>query len=322
MTFDTPWRLLLLAIPVALLVGYLLVQRSRRRVSARFTSVELLASVAPRRPGWQRHLATVAVLAALVALVIGFAHPGHDQRVPKQRATIMLALDVSASMSATDVAPSRLVAAEAEARRFVAILPPGLQLGLVSFDSQARVLVAPTSDRSTVLGAINNLQIGQGTATGSAINLSVSTIAAIPRGANGKPAPAAIVLMSDGTPTIGIGDVPPLQAAYDAAAGAKRAGVPIDTIALGTPYGTVAIQGYNLAVPFDPAAMARIAAESGGRTFSAQTGDQLKAVYAQIGRVVGYEVHHRSLAGDFTAAGFALAVIGAVASMLWTQRVL
>ncbi len=321
MTFVASWRLLFLVAPVALLVAYLLVQRSRPRVAVRFTSVDLLASVAPRRSGWQRHVASAALLGAMVLLVLGFAQPARVERTPKQRATVVLTLDISGSMVANDVTPSRLAAAQQAARGFVNALPPGVQLGLVSFSTSASVLVPPTSDRASVLAAINNLQAGGGTATGDAIRLALSSISTLPPGADGKAAPAAIVLMSDGTPTIGRGGTSPRQSVDDASAAAKQADVKIDTIAFGTQDGTVVVEGQTIAVPSDPAAMARIASSTGGQTFTAQTADQLKSVYHQIGRVVGYDVHRHEITAWFTGIGFAVAALAGIAALLWTQRI-
>ena len=132
MTFLSSWRLVLLVGPLALLVAYLLVQRQRHKTAVRFTSVAMLASVAPRRPGWQRHIPAGALLAAVVLLVIGFAQPVRAERTPRKRATVMLALDTSQSMVADDVAPTRLAAAKQAAKRFVNELPSGVRLGLVN----------------------------------------------------------------------------------------------------------------------------------------------------------------------------------------------
>ena len=321
MTFLSAWRLVFLAIPLALLIAYLAVQRTRPKVSARFTSVEMLASVAPRRPGWQRHLPTMALVAALVVLVLGFAQPARAIRTPKQRATVILVLDTSGSMIANDVAPSRLAAAEQGARNFVNALPHGVQIGLESFSTNANMLVAPTSDRTTILAAIDGLQAGGGTATGDALTLALHAVTALPPAANGKPAPAAIVLMSDGAPTIGSADQSPVAAALSAASAAKQANVKIDTIAYGTPDGAITIQGQTIGVPADPATMSQIASTSGGQTFTAQTASQLSSVYNQIGRAVGYDVHRRPIAAWFTAAALFIALAGGIAALIWTQRV-
>jgi Ca-activated chloride channel family protein len=321
MTFLSSWRLVLLAGPACLLIAYLLVQRSRRKVAVRFTSVEMLASVAPKRSGWQRHVPAGVLLAALVVLVVGLAQPARAVRIPRQRATVILVLDTSGSMIANDVSPSRLAAAQTQARRFVSALPAGIQIGLVSFNTTATVLAAPTSDRSTVLAAIDGLQAGGGTATGDAITLALNAIAALPAGANNKPAPAAIVLMSDGTPTIGHADQSPTQAVTQAATAAKQAGVRINTIAFGTQNGTILARGQYVPVPSDPAAMAQIATQTGGQTFTAESAGQLKSVYDQIGRTVGYEVHHRDITAWFTTSALVIALLGGVAALVWTQRI-
>lgn len=321
MTFLSGWRLAFLAAPLALVVAYVLAQRSRQKAAVRFTSVGMLASVAPRRPGWQRHLPTAALIAAMVLLIVGFAQPARAVRTPKQRATVILVLDTSGSMIAGDVSPSRLAAAQLGARNFATALPSGVQLGLESFSSGSRMLVAPTTDRSSVLAAIDALTAGGGTATGDAITMALSAIKALPPAADGKPAPAAIVLMSDGSPTIGTGDATPEQSAEDAATAAGQAGVKIHTIAYGTTNGVVDIGGQSIPVPADPAAMARIAGLSGGQTFTAATASQLRSVYDQIGRAVGYDTHRREITAWFTGLGLLLAVGAAAGALVWTQRV-
>jgi Ca-activated chloride channel homolog len=320
MTFLSAWRLLLLVLPLALLVGYLMVQRRRHTQVLRFTSVDLLDSVAPRRQGWQRHLPAAGMLLTLVVLTLAFAEPALAMRTPKDTATIMLTLDTSASMTATDVAPSRLAAAEAQAAQFVEKLPRGIQVGLVSFDASARLLVPPTTDRAQLTEAIRSLSVGGGTATASGIRESLGAIQAVPKGASGKPVPAAIVLMSDGSPTIGDGQLSPSDAADAAAQEALALKVPVNTIAFGTPDGVVNIQGQDIAVPIDPESMAGIAQQSGGRSFTAESADELGSIYTQIGRDVAYTVQTRDLTAAF--AGFALlaAVLTAAAALRWTQR--
>jgi Ca-activated chloride channel homolog len=320
MTFLVSWRLVFIAAPVALLVAYLLAQRSRRRAAVRFSSVDLLASVAPKRPGWQRHVAAGAFLGALVVFVLAFAQPARLISVPKQRATVVLTLDTSGSMVATDVSPTRLAAAQEAAREFVNALPSGVQIGLVGFSTDAALLAAPTSDRATVLAAINNLQAGGGTATAAAIKLSVQAISSVPPGKGGQKTPGAIVLMSDGSPTIGEDGMSATDSVSTEAAAAKAAGVKINTIAFGTQNGTVTIQGETIPVPADPAAMNAIASDTGGRTFTAQSADELKSVYHEIGRVVGYNVEHRDITAWFIGIALALMVAAAAAALAWNQR--
>ena len=322
MTFLSSWRLVFLAAPVALLAAYIFAQRSRRKAAVRFSSVDLLASVVPRRPGWQRHVPAFAFLAALIVFVLAFAQPTRTVRTARQEATVVLTLDTSGSMVATDVAPTRLGAAEQAARTFVQALPHGVQLGLVSFSTTAALLVAPTTDRSTVLTAIGGLQAGGGTATASAINVSLKAISAVPVGKDGKRIPGAIVLMSDGAPTIGEGDSSPIASVTSEASAAKAAGVKINTIAFGTPSATVTIEGEAVPVPADPAAMAQIASATNGSTFSAKSASQLRSVYNEIGRAVGYVVKHRNISAWFIAFALALAVAAAAGALIWNERLL
>ena len=320
MTFLSGERLWLLVAPVILLVAYLVAQRARQKAVVRFTDVDLLSSVAPTRTGWQRHIGAALMLLTLVLLTVGFARPAATTRTPQKSATVILALDTSASMAADDVAPTRLAAAKTQAAAFVRGLPSGLKVGLVSFDSSARVLVPATADRNAVLGGISALQTGAGTATADAIDLSLAAIRALPKTASGKQQPAAIVLMSDGSPTIGRNGETPTAAVDEEATTAKRTGVPIDTIAFGTAEGSVVIRGQAVPVPSDPAAMARIAHESGGKSFTAKSANQLHAVYDQIGRAVGYVVHKHEVTAWFTGIGLALAALAGAAALIWSSR--
>ena len=320
MSFASPLRLLLIVVPLLLLGAYVLVQRSRRKYALRFTSVDLLASVAPRRPGWQRHVSAALMLLALLALVVGMAGPTRNVRVARQRGTVMLAIDTSRSMSATDVDPTRLAAAEDAARRFVEKLPAGLKVGLLTFDSQARVVASPTLDHGAVLSAINNLSVHGGTATGESIYQSLAAIAALPRAAGGKQPAAAIVLMSDGTPTLGRDGQSPEQTVAAATAAAKQAGVPVDSIAFGTPGGTIQPQGEVVSVPADPQAMQQIASGSGGKSFTAVSGSQLNSVYDQIRKSVGYDTVPRNMTTWFLGLGLLMLILTSVAGLVWSQR--
>lgn len=321
MTFTSPWWLALLAFPIALAIGYVVMARRRSRTTVKFTDLDLLASVAPRRPGWQRHLASAGIAAALAILAAAIAGPAMARQVPLDRATVVLVLDTSASMMADDVAPSRLAAAQDQARNFVSDLPSGLQVGLVAFSTQAADVVDPTADKTRLESAIDSLQVGAGTATAAGIEQAMAMIEAQPKTADGKSTPAAIVLMSDGSPTIGTGDGSPTDAALSAAQQAKAAGVPVYTIAFGTPDGRVTVQGQVVPVPYDPQTMAAIAEAGGGRTFTAETADELRAVYDQIGRDVAYEEQMVDLTPAFVGAGFVLAVLACCAGLYWNQRV-
>jgi len=320
MTFLSTWRLLLLVVPIALLIGYVFMLRRRKAAAARFSSVDLLATIVPKRSGWQRYLPWAALLTAVAVGVLAFAQPALAMRTPKERATIMLTLDTSASMLATDVSPTRLAAAQQSARAFVQSLPPTLQVGLVTFDRNAKLALPPTTDRAALLGAIDAMQVGSGTATGSGIDLSLQAIAGVPNDADGNRAPSAIVLMSDGTPTMGNGDVDPAASVKQATDRAKTAGIPITTIAFGTPDGVVSIKGEDIPVPYDPAAMEAIANDTGGKTFTAQSADQLASAYSEIGGSVGYDEQTVEVTAWFAGLALLLASLAAAAALWWGQQ--
>jgi len=323
-SFEEPWRLLILVAPLALLIAYMFAQRARRKYAVRFTSVDLLASVAPKRPGWQRHVSAALMLLAVCALIVGFAQPTGTRRVPRQRGAVIVAIDTSGSMAATDVAPTRLVAAQDAARRFIDGLPKGLKIGVLSFDSNSRMLAAPSTDRAAALAAVNSLSVGGGTATGVAIEDALDAVRALPAGADGTKAPAAIVLMSDGAPTIGkdgTGAEAAQQTVTEATAAAKAAHVPVDTIAFGTSSGTITIQGETLPVPADPQTMAAIARGSGGKSFTATTSNELNAVYDQIRKVVGFDKVPTNLTEWFVGLALLFAILTAGAALYWMQRI-
>lgn len=316
MTYLAASRFWLLLAVAALLAGYVFVSLRRRRYAARFTQLSLLASVAPRRPTWyRRHLPAALMLLSLIGLVFSLARPAEDRKVPKERATIMLAIDVSESMAATDVSPSRLAAAKTGALAFVNQLPPKLQLGLVSFSGTASVLVNPTTDRAEVQNAINNLQLGPATAIGDGIEAALTAIANSARTQTGdkSPPPARIVLISDGETTKGT----PNETAI---AAAVKANVPVSTIAYGTASGTLLIQGQEVPVPVNTQALQTIAADTHGAYYRATTRDELKRVYQGLGSSIGYNVTHEEVGRWFTGLALLLALIGGGLSVVWTSR--
>lgn len=320
MTFLSGLRLLLLVVPVALAVAYVLVARNRPRVAARFSSTDLLASVAPRRSGWQRHAPWIALLSALVVGVLAFAQPALAMYTPKERATVMLTLDTSASMQADDVAPSRLAAAQDAARAFITELPPGLQVGLVTFDYSAVLAQPPTTDRAALLRSIDTLKLGEGTNTGAGLETALTAIENVKPDADGNQAPAAVVLMSDGRPTVGTGLLGPEESVAQATDRAQQLGVPISTIAFGTDEGTVSISGERIPVPSDPETLAAIAQATGGEAFTAESAAELGSVYDAIGSAVGYDEELVDVSA--WAAGLALlfAALAAVFALIWTQQ--
>jgi Ca-activated chloride channel family protein len=272
-TFAHPWWFLAGAVVLALLVGYVIAQRRVRRHTMRFANLELLERVAPKRPGRVRHLPTGIILIALILLTMALAGPTADAKVPRNRATVMLAIDVSLSMEATDVSPNRLDAAKEAATEFVKDLTPGVNLGLVAFAGISTVLVSPTTDRAPAIAAIASLKLDQRTATGDAIISCLQTIDLFSKtisGADG-PAPARIVMMTDGKRTVGRTEV-------DAAKQAAAAKIPVSMIAFGTDHGTINFEGSVVPVPLDTSAMQQIAQISGGDFHTAATATELKSV--------------------------------------------
>jgi Ca-activated chloride channel homolog len=315
MTFLEPVRLWLLLGVAALVGAYVLLQLRRRTYAVRFTNVDLLASLAPRRPAWRRHVPAAIFLLALVVLVAGLARPARDERIPRERATVIMAIDVSLSMEATDVRPSRIEAAQAAADNFLEILPPRINVGLVTFAGTASVRVPPTTDREVVRDVIETIQLGEATATGEAIYASLDAIASVPPDAEGTPPPARIVLMTDGARTVGRSE----ETAADAA---RDANVPASTIAFGTDYGTIRLPDDPriIPVPVDRSAMRLIADRTGGRFYTAASEQQLTDVYENIGSSVGYINEQREITTWFVAGSAALLVIAAGFSLAWFSR--
>jgi Ca-activated chloride channel homolog len=307
-SFAAPLVLIaLVAIPV-LIVLYGGVQRDRRRAAAAFAAPALSASVVPRRPGWRRHAPMLAFLVALAVLVLAAARPQKTVAVPVERASIMLVTDVSGSMLATDVAPSRLVAARRAAQRFVDRVPKKVQVGVMAFNQTPQVLQSPTRDREAVAQALQALTPSGGTATGEAIQTAVRILGA-KRSTDGKRPPAAIVLLSDGKTTTGRDPV-------DVARQARAADVPIYTVALGTAGGTITGSGGSiLPVPPDPETMAEIAAASGGESFDVEDAEQLDAVYERLGSQIATRPEQREITAGFAAGGVALLVAAAALSL-------
>ena len=316
MNFLSPGRLVLLLVVAALAGLYVWIQRRRRHAAVRYTNLAVLAEVAPANPGWRRHVPAAAVGLSLAALVVAIAEPVHQVRVPKEAATIMMVIDVSASMDATDVTPTRLEAATAAAKTFVSDLPPQVRVGLVSFDRFARVIASPTVDHQAVLGGIDRLMLGTGTATGEAIYTALDALAAANDTAGAAATTkggSAIVLLSDGVPTVGR---PVLGAAQDAA----DRGVPISTIAFGTADGTVTVQGRLVSVPADPDTMASVAEITSGKFFKAVSAKELRSVYKDIGTRVGYETEQRDASGPILTLAVVALLVAAGLALVWNGR--
>lgn len=316
MTFLAARWLLALGAVAALAAVYVALQFRRRDYAVRFTNLDLLDTVAPRRPGWRRHLPAAALVLSLVSLVVALARPARATDVPRERASIVVAIDTSLSMMAEDVAPNRLDAAKVAANSFVDLLPDRINVGLVSFNRSATVLVSPTTDHEAVKRAITALQLDQGTAIGEAIYAGIDAIESVPPGLDsGEAAPGRIVLMSDGETTAGRPD-------DLAATAARERDIPVSTIAFGTADGSIVVPGEDrrISVPVNEDALRRIADDTAGSFFTAATTEELTAVYADIGSSVGYETAQREIGGWFVGGGVVALFVAAGLSLLWFSR--
>src|ERR1700694_5316589 len=248
--FEHTWYFLFLLVVLVVIGLYIVVQLPRQRLLLRFANMELLESVAPKRPTRWRHLPAILVVAALLLLTVAMAGPTNDVRIPRNRAFVMLVIDVSQSMRATDVPPSRMAAAQDAPKQFSDELTPGINLGLIAYAGTASVLVSPSTNRAAMKAAIDKLTPADRTATGEGIFTALQAIATVGAviGGGDSPPPARIVLFSDGKETVPSNPDNP-KGAYTAARTAKDQGVPISTISFGTPYGYVDINRQGPPVP-------------------------------------------------------------------------
>ena len=302
--FAHAWFFLFFVVVAGLAVLYVLMQLARHRRMLRFANMELLESVAPKRPSRWRHVPAILLVAALVLFTVAMAGPTNDVRIPRNRAVVMLVIDVSQSMRSTDVAPNRMAAAQEAAKEFAGELTPGINLGLIAYAGTATVLVSPTTNRDATKVALDKLQFADRTATGEGIFTALQAIATVGAviGGGDTPPPARIVLFSDGKETMPTNPDNP-KGAYTAARTAKDQGVPISTISFGTPYGFVEINGQRQPVPVDDETMKKVALLSGGNSYNAASLAELKGVYASLQQQIGYETIKGDASVGLAAAG-------------------
>jgi Ca-activated chloride channel homolog len=318
-SFAAPLVLLGLALLPLLAVAYALHARTRTRAAAAFSAPHLAPSVAPVRPGWRRHVPMLAFALALALILVAAARPQTTVAVPVEHASILLMTDVSGSMQAQDVKPSRLVAARRAATTFVDSVPKQVNAGVMAFNQTPTILQSPTTDRIAVKSALQRLQSSGGTATGNAVRAAVRILTATP-GADGKPPPAAIVLLSDGKSTSGVA---PLTAAQEAG----RRHIPVYTVALGTATGTITVPRKGggtetRQVPPDPATLRQMAAASGGQAYQAADAQRLSQVYERLGSQLGRKNEPRQISSLFAAAALALLLAGAALTLRWFGRLI
>jgi Ca-activated chloride channel family protein len=319
--FEHVWYFLFLLVVLGLIGLYIVVTLSRHRRMLRFANMELLESVAPKRPPRWRHLPAILLVLSLLAFTVAMAGPTHDVRIPRNRAVVMLVIDVSQSMRATDVPPSRLAAAQDAAKQFAGQLTPGINLGLIAYAGTATVLVSPTTNRDATKNAIDKLQLADRTATGEGIFTALQAIATVGAviGGGDKPPPARIVLMSDGKETVPSNPDNP-KGAFTAARTAKDQGVPISTVSFGTPYGYVDINGQRQPVPVDDETLKKIAQLSGGESYNASSLEQLKAVFSNLQQQIGYETVKGDASVGWLRLGAVVLALAALASLLINRR--
>lgn len=324
--FSDPKWLAFIVVVIALAVGYVLIQRQRHKRMLKFANFELLEKVATDQPSRWRHVPTALGLIGLLLLTVAMAGPTAMKKVPRNRATVMLVIDVSLSMKATDVQPSRVAAAQVAAKRFVDNLTPGINLGLVAFAGTASVLVSPTTNRAEIKTAINNLQLSERTATGEAIFTAlqaIQTLNAVLGGAETPPA-ARIVMESDGKETVPLNLDDP-RGGFTAAREAKSKNVPVSTISFGTTWGTVDIPdgsggSERVPVPVDDDSLRKIANLSGGAFFTASSISDLHKAYDTLEQQIGFEYNRGDASKPWLILGSLVTAAAFGASLLIRQR--
>lgn len=317
MNFLSPLWLLIL-IPVgALALTYVIMQRRRQRYAVRFAALPMLDKVVSQHPGWRRHLPATLIVVALTCLGLAAARPELTLRVPYDRATIMVAIDTSGSMAAPDVPPTRLEAAKAAAAAFVEQLPDTVNVGVVSFAGASAVVAPPSRDHEQVQQQIGALQLaGGGTAIGESVFSSLTQIDGMAAdGADGEPVPSRIVVLSDGSNTAG-------RSPDAAAEAATEAQVPVSTIAYGTADGIMPNARGGTRVPVDTETLAQLADATGGTAYTAETGEELRDVYADIGSSIGWRTEQREVTPYLAALALLVGVGAGALSLRWFSRLI
>ena len=319
MSFQSPLALIgLVLVPV--LVGlYVVRERRRQSFASRFTTTALLPNLVDAAPGWRRHLPVALFLVALAAMIVGVARPHASVSVQREEATVLIAIDSSLSMSAQDVRPSRLAAAQSAAQAFVDGMPKKFRVGVIGFAGRAYVAVPPTQDRELVHNALKALKPGQGTALGDAVALG-TRLARAERTSDGRIPPTAMLVISDGAQKSG-------RTTPDAAAAqAKSLHIPVYTVVVGTQDGVVNVPvagGYQaqLRVPPSPDTLRAVASVTGGQFFTAPDATRLRQIYQKLGSRLGRRHVKREVSDLFAGGSAALMLLGGALSALWFRRV-
>ncbi|WIY83698.1 VWA domain-containing protein [Propionimicrobium sp. PCR01-08-3] len=312
--FFNPGRLWALLILPVLIIAYIFLLRLKRNRGMRYTQTGIVGAVLPRQSQWRRHVSVAMALCSLVAIGGAWARPAGTEKVPRERATIVLALDLSQSMQATDIDPDRLDASKQAAKDFIAQLPASYNVALVAVSGNSRVLAQPTNDRGSITRYIDALELEDGTNIGDAIVASLDAIAHAPGEEGEDPAPGMIILLSDGGNTGGETD--PNQAA----ASAKEQEVPINTIAFGTMNGYVDLDGQRFNVAPDTELLSSIASESGGTAVDAKSAGDLNDAYDQMNSDVTYEDVKKEVTARWALYALAFAFVASLGAVSMAAR--
>jgi len=307
--FYSPGRLWLLMIIPVLLVAYILIVRQRSTHGMRYTNTTVLGEVLPKESQWLRHVIVALSILSMLALGLAWARPVGMDKVPQERATVILVVDVSWSMTATDVAPTRLDAAKTAAVGFVKALPDGYNVALVSLSGSPKERLSPVTDHDAVIRSIQSLSPEDSSAVGDALGVALSAVSQVPQGDDDSTPPAMIVLLSDGGNTNGQS---PLQVAQEAA----QDKVPIYTIAFGTDNGYVDLDGERNPVPPDHDLMNQIAQITGGQAYSADNSSELTKAYSKIHSEVGYVEKKKEITATAAGLGLVFAFVAACGAVL------
>jgi Ca-activated chloride channel family protein len=317
--FAQPFVLVALVAVPLLAVLWRANERRRRAAGARFSSLALLPNLAPRQPGRLRYVPIALLLLALTAMILGAARPHAHISVPRKEATVVLAIDVSRSMTAQDVIPSRLDAARKAGDAFLAKVPSTYSVALVAFASRAFVAVPPTTDHALVRTGLGGLAPGEGTAIGDAILLAAQ-LGQKQKARTGVVPPTTVLVISDGARDGG------RTAPLTAARRAKALGVTVSTVLVGTPAGIVTktlVGGYQeqIRVPPSPGTLQQVAKATGGQFFRARTSAALSQVYAHLATRVGHRTVDREVTDLFAAGSIVALLVSGALSMFWFRRV-
>lgn len=325
--FAHPWWLLSILLVVALVGLYVAVMRRRRTRALRFGNTTVLQSVARTDRDRFAHVPFALLAVALLLLTVALAGPMADRQVPRNRATVMLVIDVSNSMKATDVQPSRLQAAEAAGKRFADELTSGINLGLVTFAGTPSTLVSPTPNHDATKRALSNLRLADKTATGEGIFAALEQIKTLNSalGGDGAAPPAHIVLLSDGKQTVPESPEDP-RGGFTAARKAKEEGIPVSTISFGTLNGVIELdngQGgtERVRVPVDDESLRKIANLSAGSFYTAASLDELNKVYSTLQKKIGYETERGDNSRPWLISGTLLAIAAAAGALVLNRRI-